>query len=177
VDQVARTLVLVTANRLAGSPVDMGQPVDPTPHQDRMDRRRRHPKPIADLDRPEPLFPAQVHDLAHHRLRRAVRLTVRPGGAVIHPRRPLGQVPVRPLLRGSPRDVEALGRPGDGPALLDDQPGNLQPGTRRQSSVGMGSVGHEDLLVVERFLDSSTPHREVFTVYESHRLVTPSRPT
>jgi hypothetical protein len=27
----------------------------------------------------------------------------------------------------------------------------------------MGSVRHEDLLVVERFLGSSTPHREVFT--------------
>ncbi|MGZ5374571.1 MAG: hypothetical protein ACXWXC_12500, partial [Aeromicrobium sp.] len=32
-----------------------------------------------------------------------------------------------------------------------------------QRSIGMGSVGHEDLLVVKRFLNSSTPHREVFT--------------
>jgi hypothetical protein len=32
----------------------------------------------------------------------------------------------------------------------------------------MGSVGHEDLLVWSRFLDSSTPHREVFTHLRDH---------
>ena len=54
-------------------------------------------------------------------------------------------------------------RPGPPASRINDQTSQPQPGTRSQSSVGMGSVGHEDLLVVERFLDSSTPHREVFT--------------
>ncbi|MBA8804848.1 hypothetical protein FB382_003139 [Nocardioides ginsengisegetis] len=38
-----------------------------------------------------------------------------------------------------------------------------EPGARGQGSVATGSVGPEGLLVVERFLGSSTPHREVFT--------------
>ena len=33
--------------------------------------------PVGDLHRPQPLLPAQVHDLAHQRLRGAVRLRAR----------------------------------------------------------------------------------------------------
>jgi hypothetical protein len=46
---------------------------------------------------------------------------------------------------------------------------------RGQSSV---SVGHEGLLLTERFLDSSTPQPEAFTNHEhSHRVVTQPQPT
>ena len=44
-------------------------------------------------------------------------------------------------------------------------------------SVGMGSVGHEGLLGVKRFLDSSTPHREAFTHLQIKSVVTRFRPT
>ena len=69
----------------------------------------------------------------------------------------------QPILGGLPRHVVPLRGTGRGPPLIDDQPGQLEPGTWRQSSIGMGSVGHEGLLGVKRFLDSSTPHREAFT--------------
>jgi hypothetical protein len=40
-----------------------------------------------------------------------------------------------------------------------DATGQQQPAARGQGGI---SVGHEDLRVEERFLDSSTPHPEVF---------------
>ena len=151
--------MLVAADRLAGGPVDVGQPVDSTPDQDRVHRRGRHGEPVADLDRPEPLLPAQVHDLAGHRRRSAVRLAVRRGGTVDHPGRAFGGVAVGPLLRCAPRDVVALGRAGRRPAVIDDQAREPESGAWGQGSVGMGSVGHEGLLDGERFLRQlhSTP--------------------
>ena len=40
VDQRAGVVVLVAADRLAGDPVDVGEPADPAPDQDLVDRRR-----------------------------------------------------------------------------------------------------------------------------------------
>src|SRR5699024_301894 len=62
VDQVAGVLVFVAAGRLAGGSVDVGQTNEPAADQDRVHRRGRHAEPVADLDRSEPLLPAQVHD-------------------------------------------------------------------------------------------------------------------
>jgi hypothetical protein len=68
------------------------------------------------------------------------------------------------LLTSSPGPLRST---RDIPALVNDQPRQPQPGARCQSSAGVGSVGHEDLLVVKWFLGSSTPHREVFTRLET----------
>ncbi|SFB33009.1 hypothetical protein SAMN05192575_107225, partial [Nocardioides alpinus] len=98
-----------------------------------------------------------------HRRWCPVRLVMGSRGSVSHACSAFGRVPIGPLLRGLPRHVIALGRAGRWPAVVDDQASEPQSSAWRQRSVGMGSVGHEDLLDVERFLDSSTPHREVFT--------------
>jgi hypothetical protein len=44
-------------------------------------------------------------------------------------------------------------------AVIHDQTRQPKPGTRSQSSTAMGSVRHEDLPIVERFLGSSPPRR------------------
>lgn len=80
VDQGAGLLVFVAADRLTGGAVDVGEPVDPTADQHRVHGRGRHVESIGDLDRTEPLFPPQVHDLAHDRGRRPVRLMMRGRG-------------------------------------------------------------------------------------------------
>jgi hypothetical protein len=46
------------------------------------------------------------------------------------------------------------------PPLLNDQPGQPQPGPRRQRGI---NVGHEGLLDVKWLLDTSTPQPEAFT--------------
>src|SRR5690606_35924381 len=65
VDQIAWSIVFVTANRFAGGPVDMGEPVDPTADQNSVHGRGRHAEALSDLDWSEPLLPAQMHDLAN----------------------------------------------------------------------------------------------------------------
>ena len=170
VDQVAGFLVLVAADGLTGCAVDVGKPVEPATDQDRVHGRGRHVESVGDLDRSEPLLPAQVHDLADHWCWCPVRLVTRRRGPISHAGRTLGLVAVRPLLRGLPRHVVALGGPGRRPAVVDDQTRQPQSGAWRQGSVGMGSVGHEGLLGVKRFLDSSTPHREAFT-HLRHQIV------
>ena len=116
VDQRAGMVVLVAAQRFAGDPVDVGEPVDPAPHQHRVHGRGRHPEPAGDLDRAEPVTPPQRHDPPHHLRAGLGRAAVRPRAAVGHPGRPFGAVAVGPLLRGARRDHEHLGRRGIGPA-------------------------------------------------------------
>ncbi len=65
-DQRARMRVFVAADRLASETVDVGQPVDPAAHEHGVHRRGRHAKLAGDLHRPEPLAPAQPHDLLQH---------------------------------------------------------------------------------------------------------------
>jgi len=147
VEQFAGPLVLITADRLTSGTVDVTEPVDPTPDQDRVDRRGRDTEPLADLDRTQTLLPSQVHDLAHHRGWGAVGLPARPRRTVHHAHRTLDLVAVSPLLSRLPRHVVTLGGPWDRPSLLDNQPSKSKPSAWRQGSVGMGSVRHEDLLV------------------------------
>jgi hypothetical protein len=64
-------------DRLAGGPIDVGQPVDAAAHQDRVDGAGGQADLVGDRDRPEALLPAQVHDLADQRLRGLAGLAVR----------------------------------------------------------------------------------------------------
>ncbi len=66
VQQIPGMGVFVAAHRLTGDPVEVREAVDPTAHQHPVRGGRRTPDPGGDLDRPEALLPAQVHDLAHH---------------------------------------------------------------------------------------------------------------
>ena len=119
-----------------------------------------------------------MHDLAHHRGRRAVRLVMRPRGPIDHPGRPFAAITLGPLLRRAPRHLEALRSPRDRPALLHDQKSQPQSSAWRQRSIGMSSVGHEDLLWLEpvlRQLHSTTGGLHPSTT--SDRVVTHSRPT
>jgi hypothetical protein len=86
-------------------------------------------------------------------------------GSVVHPGRAFRAVPISPLVSRAPGNVEEVRRAGRGPALLHDQPRQPEAMLRGQSSV---NVSHEGLLV-ETFLDSSTPHREAFTHLRARR--------
>jgi hypothetical protein len=165
VDQLTRSGPLIAAGRLTGDPVDVGQPVEPAPDQHRMHGRGRDPQLRPDRHRPQPLLPPHVHDLADHRLRGLGVLGATCRGSVIHPGRTLRAIPISPLVGGPPGNVEELSRPGRGPTLLYDQPRQPEAMLRGQRSV---NVSHEGLLV-ERFLDSSTPHREAFTHLRARR--------
>src|SRR5215831_10139060 len=66
VDQGAGAVVLIAADRLPGDPVDTREPVDLAPDQHLVDRGRGEADLRCDLDRPEPVLPSQVHDLADH---------------------------------------------------------------------------------------------------------------
>jgi hypothetical protein len=157
VDKGSGVIVLVAADHLTGAPIDVGQPVDPAADQHRVHRGGRHVEPPADLDRAEAFLPPQVHDLADHWLRCASRAVMRAAGPVGHRRArrhlpggfELGAVAVRPALRGRPGHPEVLSNLHYWPAVLDDESTDPNTLNRRQSSI---SVGHEDLLVVERFL-------------------------
>jgi hypothetical protein len=76
VQQISRRRVFVAADRLTGHPVDMAVPVEPAAHQHCMHRGGGQAELVTDRDRSESTFTAQVHDLADHRLRGPVRLTV-----------------------------------------------------------------------------------------------------
>jgi hypothetical protein len=78
VDQGAGVVVLVAADRLSADSVDVGEPVDPTTDQTLVDRRRGDTDLVGNLHRSQALLPAQVHDLADHRLRGPVRGAMRP---------------------------------------------------------------------------------------------------
>jgi hypothetical protein len=65
--------VLVGWLFLADGAVDVGEPVEPAADQHRVHRGRGQPESVGDLDRAQPLLPAQVHDLAHDRPRGAPR--------------------------------------------------------------------------------------------------------
>jgi len=58
VDQRAGRVVLVAADRFAGVPVDVREPVEPAADQDRVHGRGGQVQPGADLDRAKPAAPA-----------------------------------------------------------------------------------------------------------------------
>jgi hypothetical protein len=73
VHQLAGPGHLIAAHRFTGDPIDVPEPVDPAADKDSVHRRGRQPDPAGDRHRPQPLLPAQVHDLAHDWLRRSPR--------------------------------------------------------------------------------------------------------
>ena len=172
----ARMGVFVATDRLTRPPVDVRQPVQPTADQHRVHRGRGQPELRGDRDRPEPLSPPQMHDLADQRRPGPRGLPVRPRRPVGHARRTELAVPIRPASGRRPGHVVPLSRSRDRPALIDDEAGQPQPGYRRQSSV---SVHSEDLLVGEMgAFSSSTSRPEVLPDQDpSSRVVTRPRPT
>jgi hypothetical protein len=107
---------------------------------------------------PPPGHP-DLEDPPFHAGGRATRTAIRPAGAVGHACRAVLAVAAGPPGGGGHRYLEPLGGSPQRPALLDDTAGQQKPAPRGQQGI---SVGHEDLRVEERFLDSSTPHSEVF---------------
>jgi hypothetical protein len=157
-DQVTRSIALVAADQFSGGPVQVGQPVQPASDQHCVHRGGRDPEKVTDRHRTQPVPTTQAHDPPDHARRRAVMLTTRSTRAVPHSLRALDPVPLGPLVRGPPRHVESLGRPSDGPALINHQLTEPEPGAWSQGSIGMGSVRHEDLLVWERNRQTAPLH-------------------
>jgi hypothetical protein len=102
VNQGPGIVVLVAADRFAGGPVDVGEPVEATPDQDLVHGRRREPDPVGDLDRSQTMLPTQVHDLADHGLGRLVGRVARLGGGIAHAGLAKVAIPLRPSFRGRP---------------------------------------------------------------------------
>ncbi|MBE1494225.1 hypothetical protein H4696_001325 [Amycolatopsis lexingtonensis] len=159
-DQRSGMVVFVAAQRFAGDPVDVGEPVDPATHQYRVQRGCRQAEPAGDLDRAQPVTPPQPHDRPHHRPRSAGRAAVGTAAAISHPGYTFDAVTIGPLRGRLRRDHEHFRCGGVGPALLDDQAGESESGAWGQGGV---RVGHEGLRWVKRFLDSSTSQPEAFT--------------
>jgi len=113
-----------------------------------------------------------------HRLRGLLGLGVACGGPVAHACRPFGGVAISPLLRCLERRHESRRGSRWRPTVIDNQTGHLQPCTWRQSGIGMGSVGHEGLRVVKRFLRQlHFTSGGLHPSRDSDRVVTRSRPT
>jgi hypothetical protein len=100
----------------------------------------------------------------HHGRRGLARLGDVPTN-VVHSRRTLLAVPLDPPVRGPPGDVAELCCPGRGPSLLHGQPRQAEPLCRGVKAL----VWAEKVFLGERFLDSSTPHREAFTQLRARR--------
>ncbi|OJG05002.1 hypothetical protein BG618_03878 [Pseudonocardia autotrophica] len=177
VQQIPGGGVFVAAHRFSGGAVDMGEAVDPTPHQHPVHGRGSDTDPVGDLDRAQALLPAQVHDPAHHRCRRRPRRVVRPAGAIGHAGRAVGAVAVGPAFRGRPGHLEPGSGRSDRHVALDDQTRQAQSAAFGQWSV---SVDHEDLLWLWVRVPSTAPHppQEVLTLQDQlDRVVTRVRPT
>ncbi len=169
--------MFVAAHRFSGGAVDMGEAVDPTPHQHPVHGRGSDTDPVGDLDRAQALLPAQVHDPAHHRCRRRPRPVVRPAGAIGHAGRAVEAVAVGPAFRGRPGHLEPGSGRSDRHVALDDQTRQAQSAAFGQWSV---SVDHEDLLWLWVRVPSTAPHppQEVLTLQDQlDRVVTRVRPT
>src|SRR5690606_35276689 len=69
-DQRSRMRMLVTPERLAGNPVDMGETIDTATGENGMNRRRGEPEPAGDLRGTEPEAPAQRDNALLRRLGR-----------------------------------------------------------------------------------------------------------
>lgn len=161
VDHRTGVFVFVTAGGFAGADIDVAEPIDVATGENGVNSRRGHPEPGADPDRPQPLLPSQMHNLANQLPRGLARTAMRPRGTILHTRFAHFDVPASPPLRGAPRHPEIGRGRSDRPAVIDDLPGESKALARCQSNV---SVGHEDLPGHRvRELDSSTLDREVLT--------------
>ncbi len=132
--------------------------------------------PVGDDHRSQSMPPAQVHDLADHRLWRPVRRQVRPRAAVGHAGRALGAVAVGPALGGGPGDVEHRCSVGDRPAVPDE--GSAEPQSVAWGQGGI-SVGQEHLWARGMgAFSTSTPRPQVLLEQDpSDRVVTRPQPT
>ena len=152
--------MLVAADRLAGDPVDVAEPVDPAADQHRMDGRGRQPEPATDLDRAEPLAPPQPHDLAHH---------VRSGSRCGHERGRLERSchAAAPSARNRAAHLRAVGIETMNIFAAADgvQPSSTISRASRRRAFGVSAALAWDTKAswcVKRLLDSSTSQPEAF---------------
>ena len=108
VDHRAGVRVLIATQRLAGDPVDVGEPVDPASDQHRVHCRGCDSEQATDLDRAQSTSPTQPQDLAGQLRRGPVRTSAWSTGAVTHPGRPFGAEPGCPFAGSHGRDHEHL---------------------------------------------------------------------
>jgi hypothetical protein len=113
--------MFVAADRLAGDPIDMGEPMQSAAGQYRVHGRGGHVAAGTDLDRAQVHPHPVAHDLAHELWRGLDRAVVGPAGPVVHTGRTELAVALGPAFRGRPGDLEPLGGLGDRQAVLDDQ--------------------------------------------------------
>lgn len=121
VNHGARVWVLVAADDFAGAFIDVMQFIYPASHQHRMDCRGWHAQLGADTDRSQAMFPPQVSDLAHERLRCPIRTGMRPRRAVLDSSCSHCRIAGGPPARCWPRDVEVFRGRRYGPAVVDNQ--------------------------------------------------------
>jgi hypothetical protein len=112
VQQCTGSVVFLAADRVAGDPVDTRQAIGPAAAQHVVRRSGRDPDPGGDLHRPQPLLPAQMHDPAHHGLRRPSRTAMRAAAAVSHARLTRLPVALGPPVGRRPRHHGRATRPG-----------------------------------------------------------------
>jgi hypothetical protein len=159
VHEVAGGGVLVAAHHPTGGPVRPGQPGHAGAGEHPVDGGGVQAEREPEARRPAPPDHPDLDDAPLGADGRAPRTAVRPARAVVPARRAVLPVAAGPAPGGGRRHLEPLGGSPQGPALVEDTAGRQQPTTRSQ---GGSSVGNEDLRAEERFLDSSTPHSEVF---------------
>jgi hypothetical protein len=127
VDQLAGPVPLVAAYGNLGGPVQVRQPGAAVAAQDLVHGGWVQLQCPGDPGRAEPPGHAQLDDPPLGPGRQLARAAVRPARPVGHPRRPGLPVAGGPPGRGGVRDLEPLSGPADGPAILDDAPGQAQP--------------------------------------------------
>lgn len=141
-DERARVIMLVSADRFPGRPIDMAQPVQPGRGQDPVDCRGRDASSGGELDRPLAQPQPQRHHPRSDPVRGFVRAMVWPRGTIRH-RLPTG-IPASPTLDRGPRALEPGRDFTDRITPVDDELGDPQTGARSQGCV---SAGHKRALL------------------------------
>jgi hypothetical protein len=161
-----RGRVFVAPNHPAGGPVQPGQPGHAVAGKHPVNGGGLHAEQKPDARRPPAAGHPDLDDPAFQAGGRAPRTAVRPAGAIPQARRALLALAAGPASGRGRRDLEPLRCPSQRSTRLYDAARQFQPVPRGQQSM---SVGHEGFRAEERFLDSSTPHSEVFLMSTGRR--------
>lgn len=140
--------VLGPANTDSGVQIDVSEQRDAISGEDLRCRRLRNTQVVGDAVSIPPARDTQPDHAPLQTLRRTIRRRVRARGTIPHRYPAADTVTGRPLRYRAPRDLETLRDARLGLSPLHDEASDLQSAFRRDSSAGVGSVGHEDLLVV-----------------------------
>src|SRR5690606_18190384 len=134
VDQLARLLALVAADRLGR--LQVAQSAEAGPAQHAADRRGRDAGRGGDLPA-DPALPAQLDDLLAGRLSGRLAQPMRPRGPVIEAGRTLGLVALDPFPDRLSSDTEGSCHGAARLPLLQHAPDKLGPTQRRQAGILM----------------------------------------